>query len=480
MSPLSTKLSHISTPASSISEEGSSSGRGNHHHHHETSTPQSSCCAKCLANKAQTHLIEIINYPALHHAHTRHHVLHKGEYDAVLLVYDVGNRASFEHIKRLHAEIPLTAHHRRWRKAPSTPRRKSSSSSTGLARRPSMQKRGSLFSLFAVAATPPNGKEAVGVADGDSAHMGGSEGLGPTVIAVVGNKCDLDEPPEGITPTWREGEEQEERVGLDGEVEDIDYARALFGYPPLRDEQGEESSSSESSSSAPSTPNDARPSRPTLGPPASRSSDTLDEFLLVGRSANMVQDVTRTEISGSTTSSGSQSAVHGGRQVSNVDGEGLALELSTQVPFFETSARTGENVEEVFEAVARAVLKEMGKSRATNDELTKNCPHRNNIEEGYTGRKHSFVGDVAPKLSLPVFGPAPVANIDEDKNDRCAQPLQIKGLHEEKAATVLEQAVETQPVPRERQRVRRQESIVEKMKKMFMIIQPPMAESLAV
>lgn len=445
MSPLSTKLSHTSTPASSISE-----GSGSRDNHVTSCTPQP--CAKCLA-RAQTHLIEIINYPSLHHAHTRQHVLHKGEFDAVLLVYDVGNRASFEHIKRLHAEITLaTAHHRR-RKAPPSTARAKSSSNTGLVR-PGIQKRGSLFSLFAAA--PPNGKKGVGVSEG-------GEGMGTTVVAVVGNKSDLDEDP---TPRrWRE----HERVGLDKEVDDIDYALALFGHPLFRDVQGHLSASS--------TPIDARPTGPALVH-ASRSSDTLDKFLLVGRTAKAAQAVANTEVSGSTTSSGSQTAVHGGRQVSNVDGEGLALELSTQVPFFETSARTGENVEELFEAIARAALKEMGRSRATTDELMKGCLHRNNSLENCMGREHSLVGDVAPKLSLPVFGPTPVADIDQDQNDKCGQQLAIKAYNDDQAVTVLEQAVASHPAPGERQQVRRQDSMLEKMR-MFMRKQPPVAQSQA-
>lgn len=67
-------------------------------------------CAQCLQD-AQTYLVELINYPALARAKVRQQVLAKGDYDAVLLVYDIAQRASFEHVRTLHAE--LTAHRTR-------------------------------------------------------------------------------------------------------------------------------------------------------------------------------------------------------------------------------------------------------------------------------------------------------------------------------------------------------------------------------
>jgi len=49
------------------------------------------------------------------------------------------------------------------------------------------------------------------------------------------------------------------------------------------------------------------------------------------------------------------------RQVSRAEGEMLVRKLLLHVPYFETSAKTGENVEELFEAVVRAVLQETGR-----------------------------------------------------------------------------------------------------------------------
>ena len=48
------------------------------------------------------------------------------------------------------------------------------------------------------------------------------------------------------------------------------------------------------------------------------------------------------------------------REVSKLEGELLSRALLLNVPFHETSAKTGENVEETFEAVVREVLREMG------------------------------------------------------------------------------------------------------------------------
>ncbi|KAK1768123.1 hypothetical protein QBC33DRAFT_536311 [Phialemonium atrogriseum] len=49
------------------------------------------------------------------------------------------------------------------------------------------------------------------------------------------------------------------------------------------------------------------------------------------------------------------------RQVSRLEGEMLSRSLTLKVPFFETSAKTGQNVEEAFEAIVREVLREMGR-----------------------------------------------------------------------------------------------------------------------
>ncbi|KAL2884575.1 hypothetical protein HOO65_110046 [Ceratocystis lukuohia] len=44
------------------------------------------------------------------------------------------------------------------------------------------------------------------------------------------------------------------------------------------------------------------------------------------------------------------------RQISKIEGQHLSMELGADIPFFETSAKTGENVEVLFETILRAVL----------------------------------------------------------------------------------------------------------------------------
>lgn len=62
------------------------------------------------------------------------------------------------------------------------------------------------------------------------------------------------------------------------------------------------------------------------------------------------------------------------REVSVREGETLARRLLLPVPFHETSARTGENVDEAFEAVIRAVLKSQGRDPDSVGDGTTTAP----------------------------------------------------------------------------------------------------------
>ncbi len=123
-------------------------------------------CEDCLtdAQHHATYLVEVTNYPALQTPKERYQVFAKGEYDAILLVHDIGSRGSFEAAQDLHSEIPLR-HGRRGRKR------------------------------------SPAGKHRVGAQEphqhlprrrGDGGNRGGGNAK-ETVVALVGNKSDFDE-----------------------------------------------------------------------------------------------------------------------------------------------------------------------------------------------------------------------------------------------------------------------------------------------
>lgn len=302
-------------------------------------------------------------------------------------MYSVGDRESYNLIKQLHAEIPLRAQHKRRKAAP--------------------RKASGLLSIFTPASV--NGKGPIG-----TGHEAVCEGIGSgrAVVAIVGNKCDLDG---DVAP-------DKERLGKD-QVEDIDYAVALFGLPLLRGHQGR-------SSSALSTPSNPRQPQPCPTPNFSNdSSEALEEWLQVKKDNHCPEVVSPDpEVNAAGRDlSGSRTTVNSGRQVSHVDGEGLALELATQVPFFETSAKTGENVDELFEAIARAVLKEMGRGEVNPEALAKQCRH--GCLPAATGVRETapMIGIVAPRLDVPLLVRASASVTDpQDKNGSSVQQADTK------------------------------------------------------
>ncbi|KAL1886957.1 hypothetical protein Cpir12675_006815 [Ceratocystis pirilliformis] len=53
------------------------------------------------------------------------------------------------------------------------------------------------------------------------------------------------------------------------------------------------------------------------------------------------------------------------RQIPKIKGQHLSMELGADIPFFETSAKTGENVEVLFETILRAVLASRARQEAS-------------------------------------------------------------------------------------------------------------------
>lgn len=399
-------------------------------------------CKACL-KKSQTHLIEVINYPHLGSRRHRQQVLAQGDYDAILLVYSVGDRASYELIAKLHEEITLRTQHKR-RKAVS-------------------RKTSGLFSIFTTAHV--NGKQAM---DAGSEAACEENGSAQVIVAIAGNKCDLD----GEMAMARESAGK-------NQIEDVDYATALFGLRLLRGDQGR-------SSPMPSMSSNPRQHRhgPTLHL-SNGSSETLDKWLQVGEMKETVEVVSpdqEVSVAARRNSSGPQTTVSSGRQVSHVDGEGLALELGTQVPFFETSAKTGENVEELFEAIARVVLNQTARCERNREDLAIKCHHRDVIATTLVQETGSTAGGIAPRLDVPLLAhaSASAAEPQSGENGSSMQQAKVSELVPNQTAIDEKQPVEGHRRAEEQcQQIRRRPSILGRMK-MFWKKESTVAEGLVV
>jgi hypothetical protein len=369
------------------------------------------------AEAARTYLVEVINYPALQFAKERAHIYAKGEYDAVMLVYDVGNRQSFEEVVDLQAEIPMGRGLSSWRRT----RRKS-----GSVRRT----RSSIF----------------GGGSGEANES--SRRAGEPVVALVGNKSDFDAEYASVD-LEKEAAREEAHVEERSLVHPLYRESRIYDDPPL---------SPRSARSMPS-PNifgygndrvgtipeplgaslegDALVRRSTTSADAAllRGADARASILLSAkRSVRTVQEgkeralprLPMREPAGTTEAienwietgsptvatmaakyeaatvedgedgvtrvdslQASEATSASRRQVSRLEGELLARTLLLGVPFFEASAKTGENVEELFEAVIREVLggtrgKEMESFTATIS------PGDLQTEAGSSGKDESY------------------------------------------------------------------------------------------
>jgi GTPase SAR1 family protein len=299
--------------------------------------------------------VEIVNYPALQSAKVRQHVLNKGECDAVLLVYDVSDRRSFDRVRELHAEVSLvdsngSNHHKRQRShAP----RRHSGTPTGS----SMQRRNSVMSFF----SPGGGL--VGPEEDVEAGKGSGGGV---VIALVGNKADIGD---GDCDLTEKTAEEDELLEQDDDFDDdCESALAVFGDAMHREQHDEFKLGA------------------TLGitgrpkPSHAESSETVERWLqVVGKAVEEDKEPAALEPA---SLEAPVSKAKPGRSIPKSEGEDLARSLELQVPFFETSARTGANVEEAFEAVVRSVLKKMGRSATpSTEELAKRCRQKHEAEQ---------------------------------------------------------------------------------------------------
>ncbi|KAK3358256.1 hypothetical protein B0T24DRAFT_201444 [Lasiosphaeria ovina] len=186
-----------------------------HHHHQEheqeqpantdpTAAPDN---AKRAAEEA-TYLVEVTNHPELQNTQARARALaDRAAYDAVLLVYDVGSRASFDAAARLHGEIPLQARRRRH-----------------FQRHKNRRKRG---------------HRRDDDSDDNGGGGGGGTGTGETVVALVGNKSDYDDGYEDATYYGRRRyaapqENDEVRLAKEAALQSADIEERSLVHPLYR------------------------------------------------------------------------------------------------------------------------------------------------------------------------------------------------------------------------------------------------------
>ena len=290
-------------------------------------------CSECVREN-NTYLVEVINYPALHtSARIRKQVHATADYDAVLLVYDVCNRASFDAVKTLHAEIPVgtrTNHHSRYRK---------------IAQHASMARR----------------RTASWFGGGGGNGLTGSMGSGKIVVGLVGNKSDVD----CARPVIADSELRP-ATGKKGQDDTGDVVRASLMSPLYHESimYAELMAGLERKAAAPPDTHEWLPDSRLEPPPEP-----------VGREepGSAGPRPQRPDNRPSATP-------HRAREVSTSDGEALAHQLQLAVPFEETSARSGENIEQVFERVVREVLRGMGHGASGSgaNKASKACRHKAN------------------------------------------------------------------------------------------------------
>ena len=306
----------------------------------------------------------MINYPALQAARERAHVHSRAEYDAVLLVYDVASRRSLEAVKALHAEIPICTrknhhHHRRAAGHANTARNRTSA-------------------WF-----------------GGGANDTGSTGSGEIVVAVVGNKSDFDAEYASVE-LGLDGpllEKEAERQGVDVEQRSLVhplYRESRFyreldlqdGLPPATEPTAAPTQADEEARAPPEEGGHGRPRSlpygkggylPVLAPPNDKTDD-IEKWLQTGRPSGTSAVDEAADGLGRVGTHETDTTTAPARQVSRLDGEALVRSLGLRVPFYETSAKTGENVEAAFDATVREVLREMG--RDADGPRRKSCRHR--------------------------------------------------------------------------------------------------------
>jgi GTPase SAR1 family protein len=386
-------------------------------------------------------MVEIINYPHLQLAKERAQVLHKGEYDAVLLVYDVANRDTFEAATNMRREIPARVHRRR-------------SSAT----RPKPVKQGHNEPIVALVGNK---------CDFDAEYASVELGLDGPILEKVAEiqQAEIDER-EQIHPLYRESRFYDD---LPLSPRSLNF----FSAEPLADSRRSVMSADNVRASVLSTrrsvktlPEGKERSLSSLQRPASKTT-VIEKWIETGNPSVEEKDEDCEDLTHADTGD-TESTTAAKRQVSRLEGEAATQRLQLSVPFFETSAKTGENVEELFEAVIRGVLKDMGidvAQESPNSEAEKRCRRKHGPREKKQSIRIETRIPIVHDMSEP--GATPASAVDSIFSG--AQPSEVSSPLTPMEAIRLEEVrpvdLPAEPIPTQ-QRGRR-ESVMRRVRSLF-------------
>lgn len=298
-----------------------------------SATPTTPTTATPPDTDSNTYLVEIQNYPLLHHRAARAALLARARFDAVLLVYDVCSRASFDAAARLYDEVPL--------------RRGGGGGGSRLSRVGD-----------GVGVRSPGGVAPL-------SPVSGGDGVGETVIALVGNKVDVDgeDGEDGLfggceVLSVEEAERETREVEARGLVHPLFRGRVSPTAAAAGDQSPAKSPARLVSSPRPVLDlhvNVNKFEETPLPPTPPEPTSAIEKWIEVDN-----DEQTRAGSRESFKTVATAAAAPARREVSRFEGELLARSLLLNVPFFETSAKTGESVDDMFEAVVREALWQMG------------------------------------------------------------------------------------------------------------------------
>ena len=448
-----------------------------------------------------TYLVELTNAPGLLDPTARSRVLAKGRYDAILLVYDVGNRATFEAVQEIYDEIPLR-HTKRGRKK---------GHATGTVRK-------SRSSIFA------------------GAGSGGGRAAREPVVALVGNKSDFDDEFAGFGGGFDLGLVLSDKEAV---LQEADVEERSLVHPLYRESRAYDDapllSPAISTRSTPvarargagsETAADARRSvlsadHALLGVPEGRWPNhaverirsgpgplvvprvksgppflempgkmarvqSIEKWIETGSpglpaETGLEEDDAALVDSGASDGEKTERTTALRRQVSRLEGEMLTRTLRLTVPFFETSAKTGENVDEVFEAVVREVLAERGyhvggeKTRVSETRLCEHPPAVRAISSAGKAGVELVATETRDLITSVDEQSAPLLaaeSTDMPAQESLSTATDDAVLEEETAEVVAEQPSRVVPT-------QRRESVVERFRRVFTKKTPAMVPNVA-